>query len=310
MASCLPNSRLLFSLPSLLLLLLLLLPSSSLADGPPEHVLLTHEGGKLLTGNVGLSLLWYGQFARVQKNAMRTFIKSLNFRGDGMLRPQVSDWWRVVESYQEAAGLPMAPINVQVVKQTVDAGCSVGKVLTDDFIATLIGKALEGFPDAIPVIISAKDVTMQGLCMGKCALHKVDANNKPFIILGNPETECPGACEWPFFKPDYGPAGETLIPPSGNIAADAMVISFASGLAEIVTNPFMDGFQMKAVRNPIEAGCACQGIFGSGAVPGKPGKVLLDPTSGGSYNAYGSKGRKFLIPAIWNPITKSCFTLM
>ncbi|KAI4312838.1 hypothetical protein MLD38_037628 [Melastoma candidum] len=46
---------------------------------------------------------------------------------------------------------------------------------------------------------------------------------------------------------------------------------------------------------------ACAGEFGSGSYPGYPDKVLVDTITGGSYNANGANGRKFLLPAMWDP---------
>ncbi|KAG6588346.1 Protein EXORDIUM-like 2, partial [Cucurbita argyrosperma subsp. sororia] len=90
-----------------------------------------------------------------------------------------------------------------------------------------------------------------------------------------------------------------------------MVISLASGLASVVTNPFSTGFfQLGQKASVIEASTACPGMFGSGASPGNTGKVLVDPLNGGAYNVVGLRGKKFLLPALWNPKTASCWTVM
>lgn len=94
------------------------------------------------------------------------------------------------------------------------------------------------------------------------------------------------------------------------MGADAMVIAFAQALAEAVTNPYKTGFFQDNGRKPVEAASACQGFFGSGAFIGYTGKILIDPANGGGFNAHGSTDLKFLVPAIWNPKTNSCFTLM
>ncbi len=132
-------------------------------------------------------------------------------------------------------------------------------------------------------------------------------------MVGNPESECPGACAWPFHKSNHGPQGVTLQPPNGNIGADSMVVHFASGLAGAVTNPFKTGFFQLGTKNDhelVEAATACPNIFGSGALPGYTGKVRVDPANGGAFNTHGYKGMQFLVPAIWNPRTSSCWTPM
>lgn len=80
-----------------------------------------------------------------------------------------------------------------------------------------------------------------------------------------------------------------------------MVINLAAVLAGTVTNPFSNGyFQGSAVS-------ACTGVFGSGAYPGS---VLVDKSTGASYNAKGVNGRKYLLPAMWDPKTSQCTTIV
>ncbi|CAI0381981.1 unnamed protein product [Linum tenue] len=270
-------------------------------ETPPE---ITYHNGPILTGNVKLALVWYGRFGRVQKNTVRAFVKSLNYEGHAAGQPLVSSWWKIVEGYQTAAKKPDGPITVKVARQVTDTSYSIGKVITTDFLKPLIQKATEGNPGILPVIFTARDVSVHGLCMGKCADHGI-IDNQAYVIVGNPETECPEECAWPFR------GGPDLIPPSGDIGADAMVIGFAQGLVAVVTNPQDTGFFEDSLRKPLEASSACTGIFGSGAVPGSnPGKLLKDPATGKSFNCYGSKGKRFLVPAVWNPATKTCWTLM
>ncbi|KAL5568258.1 hypothetical protein UlMin_024833 [Ulmus minor] len=276
---------------------------------------LTHHGGPLLTGKIQISLLFYGRIGRVQKNAVRGFLASLNNK-KGVFRqqPSVANWWSVVESYQSAAarrGQRKRPrrIPVKVVNVASDPNYSIGKIMTLDFIKILVQKATAGKPNTLAVVVTDRQVTVQELCTGKCAQHGA-FGPQPYVLVGNPETECPGACAWPFHRSDYGPQGVVLQPPSGNVGADAMVMSLAAGLADAVTNPFNSGFFQMGVEHAgrLGAGTVCRGMFGSGAFPGYPGKVRVDPKSGGAFNAHGVRGKKFLLPALWNPKTSSCWT--
>ncbi|CAN0891000.1 Protein EXORDIUM-like 2 [Linum grandiflorum] len=304
------TSSLLFFFFSIYLLLLFSPPCTAAGGDKKEPPELTYHDGPLLTGELKLAMVWYGHCGRIQKNAIRAFVKSLNFEGKTSEAkkkgtPMVSAWWKMVESYQAAAKLPQKPIKVSVVRQVTDTSYSIGKVVTVDFVKPLLQKATEGDTHILPVIFTARDVSVQGLCTGKCSKHGV-MEKQPYLIVGNPETECPEACAWPFR------GGPALVPPSGDIGADSMVIAFAQGLADTVTNPMETGFYQEVRRKTVEAASACSGIFGSGATAGSnPGKVLKDPTGGNSYNAYGSSNSKqFLLPALWDPATKSCWTLM
>ncbi|OMO89216.1 Phosphate-induced protein 1 [Corchorus capsularis] len=297
-----------------LFLLLPFTPSFTYGQMPPP-ITMAYHGGPVVNGNLNIVMVWYGRCGRILKNTMRNFVKSLN-AGAG-LEPSVLAWWRVVESYQNAlpganlAGLPAPPITVTVVKQITDTSYKYGKILTSvDVIPQMAHDATNGDPHLLPIIVTARDVTVQGLCIGKCADHGVFDLNKPYIIVGNPETECPGACGWPFHEPDVGPKGVVLMPPNLNLAADAMVASLATALADTVASPLNSGFYEGNVVNPVGPGSVCRDHFGSGAFPGNPGKVLIDPASGGAFNAYGNKGKKFLLPAIWDPKTNACWTLI
>ncbi|KAF2590008.1 hypothetical protein F2Q70_00038133 [Brassica cretica] len=108
--------------------------------------------------------------------------------------------------------------------------------------------------------------------------------------------KCPGYCAWPFHQPLYGPQAPPLIAPNGDVGVDGMIINLATLLVNTVTNQ--------------EAVSTCTGMFGSGAYPGYPGRVLVDKTTGASYNALGLAGRKYLLPAMWDPQTSKCKTLV
>ena len=276
-----------------------------------------YHGGPLLTGDINLSILFYGQFTAEQKNVVRSFLRSLeNTENDHIAA--VHRWWDIVEAYQLFTNKPgLDPtatpprLRIKVGTQQTDDKYTVGKVLTIDFINSLFKKADSGKPNTLVVLFTGSQVTVTGLCRGKCYEHGL-VDNKPYLIVGNPEIECPGACAWPFNRLDYGvPTQVTVKPPNGNAGIDAMLINFASGLAAAVTNPFNTGFFKPGPKDdPIEAGTACDNIFGSGAVPGQTGKLELDTASGGSYNAIGEKGMKFMLPSVWNPRTNNCWTAL
>ncbi|KAJ4953245.1 hypothetical protein NE237_030077 [Protea cynaroides] len=290
-------------------ILLPLLCSSRPVDTRLNNPVIRYHNGPLLTGNIKLAILFYGNFGNVHKQAITVFVKSLNTI-NAAPEPSVATWWRTIESYQSAAkhGGVSPRINVQIFKKVDDVSYSVGKIITQDFIATLVQKATGGDKTVLPVIFAAKDVSIVGACTGKCSSHGTVGTGRaaqPYIMVGNPEVECPETCAWPF----YG-AAIPLSPPSGNAGADALVLGLATALAGTVSNPYNTGFFQDPVDRPLEAVTACPAKFGSGALPGNPGKVLLDPKTRTAFNAHGVRGQNFLLPAVWNPTTKSCWTLV
>ncbi|CAN1128712.1 Protein PHOSPHATE-INDUCED 1 [Linum perenne] len=91
------------------------------------------------------------------------------------------------------------------------------------------------------------------------------------------------SCSWPFHQSIYGPQSAPLIPPNNDVGIDGIIINAASD---------------------------CPGVYGKGAYPGYAGELLMDSTTGASYNADGVNGRKYLLPALFDPASSDCSTLV
>uniref|UniRef100_A0A803ME98 Uncharacterized protein n=1 Tax=Chenopodium quinoa TaxID=63459 RepID=A0A803ME98_CHEQI len=128
---------------------------------------------------------------------------------------------------------------------------------------------------------SPSTLFVEGFCMSSCGTHgstnisKQGLKKFTYIWIGNSETQCP-----------------------------------ASLLAGTVTNPYGNGYFQGPKEAPLEAASACPGVYGKGAYPGYAGDLLVDPTTGASYNANGTNKRKYLLPALYDPTTSSCSTLV
>ncbi|KAL4281700.1 hypothetical protein GQ457_03G034180 [Hibiscus cannabinus] len=170
--------------------------------------------------------------------------------------------------------------------------------------------------NAINVVLTSADVTVNGFCSNRCGTHGSASGSSgnghsklAYIWVGNSETQCPGQCAWPFHQPIYGPQNPALVAPNNDVGLDGMVINLAGLLAGTVTNPFGNGYYQGPKEAPLEAASACPGIYGKGAYPGYAGDLLVDATTGASYNANGVNGRKYLLPALFDPSTSTCATL-
>ncbi|XP_068641471.1 protein EXORDIUM-like 2 [Aristolochia californica] len=271
-----------------------------------QPLVLKYHNGLLLKGDFTFNIVWYGKFTPSQHAILIDFVKSLN-PAKSTSSPSVASWWKTTEKYKSG------PTNLLLGKQIVDENCSVGKSLKSRDIVNLAGK-LAG-RNVISVVFTAKDVAVEGFCMSRCGTHgSARATNGKarfaYVWVGNSETQCPGQCAWPFHQPIYGPQTPPLIAPNGDVGVDGMVINLATVLAGTVTNPFNNGYFQGPPEAPLEAVSACPGVFGSGAYPGYPGKTLLDGPTSSSYNARGVNGRKYLLPAMWDPRTSTCTTLV
>ncbi|KAK3016290.1 hypothetical protein RJ639_007610 [Escallonia herrerae] len=250
---------------------------------PPPMTLKYHKGA-LLEGDLPLSILWYGKFSSVQKSIVVDFLLSLKPLEQKKLlsstaSPSVSKWWETIETYMNKAGKKVTQLILT--DQVTDEACSIGRTLKRPKISELAHRVISK-PGGLTLVLTA----------------------------GNSVTQCPGHCAWPFHQPIYGPQGAPLGAPNGDVGVDGMVVNIASLLAATVTNPFGNGYFHGPAEAPLEAASACPGVYGKGAYPGYAGELLIDATTRASYNALGSNGRKYLLPALFDPNTSQCTTVV
>ncbi|XP_027368389.1 protein EXORDIUM-like 4 [Abrus precatorius] len=275
-------------------------PNRMLAMVQQQPLVLKYHKGPLLKGNITLHLIWYGAFTPTQRSIILDFIQSLSAMS--YHSPSVFSWWQTTQSYRGG------PSTLVVGNQILDHTYSLGKSLkTRHLLALASNPKLTSPPRgrAVHVILTSADVVVEDFCMNQCGTHGSGRVNKrsgkkiAYAWVGNPVTQCPGQCAWPFHQPVYGPQTAPLVSPNADVGIDGIVINLATVLAGVVTNPA-----------PLEAVSACTGVFGKGAYPGYAGNVLVEKTTGASYNAVGVRGRKFLLPAMWDPRTSACKTLV
>ncbi|KAJ4958551.1 hypothetical protein NE237_025662 [Protea cynaroides] len=273
-----------------------------------------HEG-TLLSGKISVNLIWYGNFKPTQRAIISDFVSSLSSSPASLNtepQPSVLTWWKTTDKYYSLSSKNKKPssLSLQLGKQILDESYSLGKSLTRNQIVQLAAGG--DHENAINVVLTAADVTVQNFCMNSCGTHGSQGKKSKFayIWVGNSETQCPGQCAWPFHQPIYGPQNPPLTAPNNDVGMDGMVINLASLLAATATNPFGNGFYQGPAVAPLEAGTACPGIYGKGAYPGYAGDLLVDSTTGASFNANGENGRKYLLPALFDPSTSSCSALV
>ncbi|KAL0909275.1 hypothetical protein M5K25_020126 [Dendrobium thyrsiflorum] len=282
--------------------LLLLLPFSSPSLVSTPNPTLQYHHGHLLTGNLTLHLIWYGHFSPSQRSSITDFLLSLS-PSSSLPPPSVSSWWSTTRRYLSPS------TNLHLSPQLLLSSYPLGRSLSSSSLPSLASLTRPS-PSSISILLTSSDVFVDGFCSSRCGTHSHLPNAASFIWVGDSSTQCPGQCAWPFHQPPYGPQSPPLVAPSGDVGADGMVINLATLLAGTVTNPDGKGFFQGPAAAPLEAVSACTGIFGSGAYPGFPGKALVDHTTGASYNAEGVNGRKYLLPAMWDPKTSQCATLV
>ncbi|KAJ1431882.1 Protein EXORDIUM-like [Sesbania bispinosa] len=305
------SSSVLFSL--FLTISLLHLSSARKLTESDQQLKFQYHKGPLLTGKISVNLIWYGKFKSSQRAIIADFISSLSSpKRTTTSQPSVATWWKATEKYYNNKSPKLA---LSLGAQILDENYSLGKSLTNNQIIKLASKGAQ--KNAINVVLTAADVAVDGFCSSRCGTHgssfgaRVNGKRYKFayIWVGNSETQCPGQCAWPFHQPIYGPQNPPLVAPNNDVGLDGMVINVASLLAGTATNPFGNGYFQGPKEAPLEAASACTGVYGKGAYPGYAGDLLVDPTTGASYNANGVNGRKYLLPALVDPKTSACSTL-
>ncbi|CAO2040617.1 unnamed protein product [Urochloa humidicola] len=274
-------------------------------------ITMKYHKGALLSGRIAVNFIWYGNFSAPQRAVITDFVSSLS-APPSAAEPSVATWFKTARKYYANSKARFPALHVG--SHVLDASYSLGKRLTD---ADLLNLASKGSPSrAINVVLTADDVAVDGFCMSRCGTHGASPRSHrsgsrfAYVWVGNPVSQCPGQCAWPFHQPAYGPQAAPLTPPNGDVGADGMVISLASMIVGTVTNPFGNGFYQEGSADaPLEAATACAGVYGKGAYPGYAGSLLVDQASGASFNANGANGRKYLVPALVDPDTSSCATM-
>ncbi|KAL2611386.1 hypothetical protein R1flu_023078 [Riccia fluitans] len=282
-----------------------------------DSLILTYHNGPLLAGGTAkLYLILYGNWSSTQREIVYDFISSIG--AHDVPSPSVASWWSLTKGYTDTAGSIVTEA-MEVGGEMYDSTYSLGSYLRVIDIENLVLSSLHPngvFPTnhhAVYVVLTSPDVKVQDFCKSQCASHfatkPLDATDGRQLIytwIGNAVDQCPKKCIWPFAPAEFGDAAPALIPPNGDAGIDGMIINIAVMLSGAATNPFNSGYYQGDGGAPLEAATACAGIFGKGAYPGHPGDVLVDQSTGASFNAHGVNGRKYLLPALWNPLDLQC----
>ncbi|GMI82830.1 EXORDIUM [Hibiscus trionum] len=287
------------------------------SDQTEQPLLFQYHNGPLLSGKISVNLIWYGKFKPSQRAIVSDFVASVASSKPTTAQPSVATWWKATQKYYQLSKKPSSlALSLGLGSQILDENYSLGKSLTTQQIVELASKGAQ--KNAINVVLTSADVAVDGFCSSRCGTHGSASGSRSsssghskfaYIWVGNSETQCPGQCAWPFHQPIYGPQNPPLVAPNNDVGLDGMVINLASLLAGTVTNPFGNGYYQGPKEAPLEAASACPGIYGKGAYPGYAGDLPVDATTGASYNAHGVNGRKYLLPALFDPSTSTCATL-
>ncbi|XP_057952766.1 protein EXORDIUM-like 3 [Malania oleifera] len=283
-------------------------------EGSSEFVHMTYHMGPVLTDNITVHIIWYGQWAQSQKRIIRGFLSSISATTVG--RPSVAGWWRTVQLYTDQTGANISR-TVVLGSEKNDRFYSRGKSLTRLTVQSVIKSAVSARTRPLPVtqsglylVLTSPEVYVQDFCNNICGFHyftfpSLVGYTLPYAWVGNSEKLCPGVCAYPFAVPDYIPGLKALKSPNGDVGVDGMISVIAHEIAELATNPLVNAWYAgEDPIFPVEIADLCEGIYGTGGGGSYTGQLMSD-RDGATYNMNGVR-RRFLVQWVWNHIVSYC----
>lgn len=220
-------------------------------------------GNPVLTGDVNVYYLYYGNWTTSQKATIEHFMNNIGESG----------WYGVNRKYyyQADESSPRVPVSGAVtLKKTVVDLYSRGKKLSGNDLPELIQENIDSgeFPEdtsAVYFVLTAGDVYESirpefgkaSFCSDYCGYHVswvLNSGNRIFYSqVGNP-TRCLYGC---------APTMNSRISPNGDVGVDGMMSAIAHELVEAVSDPISDDDSLRAWQDAVgyENGDKCAVII-------------------------------------------------
>lgn len=295
--------------------------SSKRYEGSSEFVHMRYHNGPVLTENITIHTIWYGNWNSSEKRIIKAFLYALsdtNRSSRSSKSPSVGEWWRTVQLYTDQTGSNISK-NILVGSEVNDRHYSHGKSLTRLSIQSVIKSAVTALRHPLPIdprtglylLLTSSDVAVQDFCRAVCGFHyftfpSIVGYTLPYAWVGHSGTQCPDVCAYPFSIPAYMTGMKPFKSPNNNVGVDGMISVISHELSELASNPLVNAWYAgQDPSAPTEIADLCEGIYGSGGGGSYTGQVLQDKT-GASYNLNGLR-RRFLVQWIWHPVLSACF---
>ncbi|KAH9299971.1 hypothetical protein KI387_011554 [Taxus chinensis] len=291
--------------------------SSKRNEGSSDLVHVKYHMGPVLTGDITVHVIWYGDWNPNSKRIIKDFLLSIS--ETRAPSPSVSEWWKTVQMYTDQTGKNISK-NVILGSEFID-DYSHGKLLTRLTVQSVIKNAVSAGSNPLPVdhkngvylLLTSEDVAVQDFCRAVCGFHyftfpSIVGSTLPYAWVGNSGKQCADVCAFPFAVPSYvAKTGfKAFRSPNGDIGVEGMVSVIGHELAELSSNPLVNAWYAgEDPTSPTEIADLCVGVYGTGGGGGYAGQVLND-AAGASYNLNGIR-RKFLVQWIWNPTLNACY---
>ncbi|CAM0140860.1 hypothetical protein VKS41_006970 [Umbelopsis sp. WA50703] len=272
-------------------------PATSSSSSSAKYNL-QNAGGKVLSGDVNVYLIFYGDWTSQQ--AQTDQITFMNFVGN------ISDstWFKTLSEYNDNSGGSVTG-PVKLAAAVSDSG-SQQLNLTDTTVhQTIITEAVKsGYlsttnaidPNGIYVILAGQNVADAGFCTQHCG-YNYHADNYQWIFIGYPG-QCASSCI---------PSLNANSSPNGSPEIDAAITIFSHEIQDILTDPQNNAWiTQDTTTSPateIELGDLCSG---SGVTQQQWfGATKQVAGSNATYNIE-LAGNQYLVQTIWDKTANQC----
>jgi hypothetical protein len=187
-----------------------------------------YHNGPIITGTTNVYYIWYGNWDSASQSILLNLASDIGG----------SRYYNINTTYTNGSGTHVA--NSVRYNGSASDSYSQGKSFGDSGVEAIVNSAiskgtLPADSHGVYFVLTSADVKeTSGFCTSYCGWHTratIAGNDIKFAFVGNPDTQCPSACE-----------EQTGVSPNGDPGADGMASVIAHELEESATDPDLNAW--------------------------------------------------------------------
>jgi Phosphate-induced protein 1 conserved region len=189
---------------------------------------ISYHGGPIITGGTNIYYIWYGNWASASQSIL---LNLASYIGG-------SPYFNINTTYTNSSGAHVS--NSVHYNGSAADNYSQGKSFGDSGVQSIVNSAistgkLPADSHGVYFVLTSTDVKeTSGFCTSYCGWHTratIAGADIKFAFVGNPDTQCPSACE-----------EQTGVSPNGDPGADGMASVISHELEEAATDPDLNAW--------------------------------------------------------------------
>ncbi|KAH9332069.1 hypothetical protein KI387_004177, partial [Taxus chinensis] len=167
--------------------------------GPSDLVYVKCHMGPVLTGDIIVHVIWYGNWNPNNKRIIKDFLLSISETRSPS--PSVSEWWKTVRMYTDQTRKNISK-NVVLGSEFID-DYSHGKLLTRLTVQSVIKNVVSvgsnppsvDHKNGVYLLLMSEDMGVQDFCWAVCGFHyftfpSIVGSTLPYAWVGNSGKQC------------------------------------------------------------------------------------------------------------------------